>query len=238
MLNNAIDHSRSPAIDVEVSVKKNTLIFNVVDSGIGIFRNVMAKKKLRTQEDAARELLKGKVTTQPRAHSGQGIFFSSKNSDLFIIDSLGVRLVIDTLKKDVRIVKSSSRKKGTTIRFIISTLSKRHLSEAFDKYDVKDNDLDEFNKTDVQVNLYSKGILVSRSQARKMLSNLEKFRIVVLNYDKIPLIGQAFADEIYRVFKNKYPDIVIHSVNTTPGVKHMIDRAQGKINSTQQGTLL
>lgn len=225
MLNNAIEHSKSETIDVEVSMKGKRLIFNVIDRGIGVFRNVMVKKNLRTQEDAARELLKGKITTQPKAHSGQGIFFTSKSADLFILESGGIKLVIDSVRNDVHITRAPSGRKGTAVRFLISTDSKRHLSHVFEKYETEGDNFKDFNKTEVKVALYSKGVLVSRSQARKILSHLDQFEAVVLDYENIPIIGQAFADEIYRVFKLKHPKTLIYSMNTTAGVQHMINRA-------------
>ena len=45
MFNNAIEHSQSKIIKVEVSVRENNLSFIVEDSGIGAFRNIMKKKK-------------------------------------------------------------------------------------------------------------------------------------------------------------------------------------------------
>lgn len=44
MLNNAIEHSQSKLIQVEVSVRDNKLSFIVEDSGIGAFRNIMKKR--------------------------------------------------------------------------------------------------------------------------------------------------------------------------------------------------
>ena len=35
-------------------------------------------------------------------------------------------------------------------------------------------------------------------------------------------IGQAFADEIFRVFKNTHPDVHLTPINCTPLVKRMI----------------
>jgi len=46
MLNNAIEHSNSQNIEVEIKIQKNKVSFNVIDFGIGVFRNVMQKKKL------------------------------------------------------------------------------------------------------------------------------------------------------------------------------------------------
>ena len=55
---------------------------------------------------------------------------------------------------------------------------------------------------------------------------MEKFKIISFDFDKVPMIGQAFADEIYRVFHNKYPDIELQEVNMNEAVKFMIERSK------------
>ena len=77
------------------------------------------------------------------------------------------------------------------------------------------------------IKLYLKsGIHISRSQARRVLSGLEKFKIVVFDFDKVPMIGQSFADEIFRVFQSKHPKIQIEAINMNEAVRFMIDRVE------------
>ena len=78
IFNNAIEHSQSKYIEIEVSVQNRKLNFTVNDFGIGVFRNIMREKGLKTEVEAMQDLLKGKTTTMPKSHSGQGIFFTSK----------------------------------------------------------------------------------------------------------------------------------------------------------------
>jgi len=232
MLNNAIEHSKSQKINITVSVKGRQLMFDINDFGIGVFKNVRQKKKLRTQIEAAQELLKGKVTTQPHAHSGEGIFFTSKSADIFILDSYGLRLVVDNVKNDIHLGKPRKVKRGTLVRFILSTRSARHLDNVFKKFTDASSNQGEgfgFNKTEIKVRLYAMGgVHISRSQARRISANLNKFESVVLDYEKVPSVGQAFADEIYRVFQNKYPDIKITTINANEAVRFMIERVTGK----------
>jgi hypothetical protein len=56
------------------------------------------------------------------------------------------------------------------------------------------------------------------------MTNLEKFKLIVLDFDEIKTIGQAFADEVFRVFQSKHPKIKIKPVNTSETVKFMINR--------------
>jgi len=83
------------------------------------------------------------------------------------------------------------------------------------------------SRMEIQVKLYKEGIdLISRSRARQVLAGLEKFKSVILDFDKVPTVGQAFADEIFRVFKAKYPDISIKPINMNEAVTFMIGRVE------------
>lgn len=226
MLNNAIEHSHSKNIEVTLRKHKNRLIFTVSDVGIGVFKSIMTKKRLESELDAIRELLKGKTTTAPQAHSGEGIFFTSKMAEVFILDSFGYRLRIDNLVRDVFIEVQKPAKKGTRVIFEINLRTSRHTSEIFKRY-VTDPETLAFDKTEIQIKLYTMGTIhVSRSQARRLLSGLNKFKKVILDFDQVPTIGQGFADEIFRVFQSRHPEITIRPINTNEAVDFMIGRVE------------
>lgn len=228
MLNNAIEHSKSRIINVEVLIRDNVLSFAVNDSGMGVWRSVMQKKHLNSEWEAIQDILKGKTTTMPKSHSGEGIFFTSRSADEFVLDSFGYKLIFNNKLPDVFVQKVKKIKKGTKVIFKINTASNRHLNEVFGKYANVDNSGDYgFDKTEIRVKLYTiGGVHVSRSQARRVLSGLEKFKIVLFDYDKVPMIGQAFADEVYRVFHKKYSNIKIEEANMNEAVKFMVERAK------------
>ena len=69
---------------------------------------------------------------------------------------------------------------------------------------------------------------MSRSQARRLILGLDKFKIIVLDFNKVKTIGQSFADEIFRVFQNNHPDITIETINCCKAVEFMIKRAAAK----------
>lgn len=75
MLNNAIDHCQGET--VSVSIKKNTLSTRIIiiDDGYGIFRRIQKILDLEDERHAVLELSKGKLTTDPENHTGEGIFF-------------------------------------------------------------------------------------------------------------------------------------------------------------------
>ena len=131
---------------------------------------------------------------------------------------------------DVFVKTVKKIKRGTRVMFKISTTSDRNLSEVFKKYTnvTGENDYG-FDKTEIRVKLYTiGGVHISRSQARRVLAGLEKFKIIVFDFDKVPTVGQAFADEVFRVFHHKYPEIKLEVENTTEGVKFMVKRAQNE----------
>jgi len=230
MFNNAIEHSGSKMISVEVNIRGEFLVFTVNDSGVGVFRNVMKKRNLKSEIEAIQDLLKGKTTTMPRTHSGEGIFFTSKAGDVFMLDSFGYVLSIDNLTRDVSAHQTAAMKRGTKVLFKISKGSDRHLNDVFKKFTNINNDSDYgFDRTEIRVKLFtSGGVHISRSQARRILDGLDKFKVILLDFENVPLVGQAFADEIYRVFQNKHPNIVIQEENMSEGVRFMVERAKNE----------
>jgi len=228
MLNNAIEHSKSKKINIFVFLEDDELSFVVDDFGIGVFRNIMKKRKLKSELEAIQDLLKGKTTTMPKLHSGEGIFFTSKAGNKFILDSYGYQLIIDNKIKDIFVKKTKGQKRGTKVSFRININDKHHLNDIFRKYtDLANNSDYGFNKTEIRVRLYiAGGVHISRSQARRVLSGLDKFKVIVMDYDRVPMIGQAFADEIYRVFQSKHPDIRIENENMNEAVEFMVNRAK------------
>lgn len=236
MFNNAIEHSKSNKISVEIGIQDDTLSFQVRDYGIGVFRNVMQKRGLKNELEAIQDLLKGKITTMPKSHSGEGIFFTSKSGDIFGLESFGYSLIVDNKLPDVFVQSTDESLEGTKVKFQIDVESNKHLNDVFKKFTDKGKGGNHgFDKTEVHVKLYTVGgVYISRSQARRILSGLDKFKVILLDYDKVPVVGQAFADEIYRVFQNKHPDIKIESINMKEGVRFMVERAKKEAGKEKQ----
>ena len=73
--------------------------------------------------------------------------------------------------------------------------------------------------------------MVSRSQAKRLMSRVEQFRIVVLDFHEINKIDQAFADEIFRVFVTRHPDTDVVPARANVNIRRMIRRARAAMNS-------
>ena len=225
MLNNAIEHSQSDKIDIVVLRTEKDIRFAIADKGIGIFNNIRKKMRLKNTLEAVQDLLKGKETTAPDAHSGEGIFFTSRIADRLTIKSFDKKLVFDNAMQDI-FIRDVKPLKGTKVEFIIAIKSKKKLADLFGAY--TDNSY-QFSKTGVKVKLYHQDVeYVSRSQARRILVGLEKFKSIDLDFKDVETIGQAFADEIFRVWQGGHKNIEILINNANENVMFMIQRAQSQ----------
>jgi len=223
ILNNAIEHSRSEKISIIIERRKNQVIFEIADFGIGIFKNIIRKRKLKNELEAIQDLLKGKQTTDPKRHTGEGIFFTSKASDKLTIQSFKKKLIIDNILDDI-FIEDVKGAKGTIVKFEIETKTRKNLGKLFKKYSEK---LFDFDKTEVTIELYIIDTsYISRSQARRVLSGLNKFKKIILDFKNVKTVGQAFADEVFRVWKNKHKDINIVYKNANKNIVFFIERAK------------
>lgn len=219
MLNNAIEHSRSETIDVTMERLQDAVRFSVTDQGIGIFANIQQQYGFHSEFEAIQQLLKGKQTTAPASHSGEGIFFTSKVADLLSFRSGHKNLIFDNRIEDV-FIKEIRQKIGTAVQFEVGLQTQRSLEDVFRRYS---GDEYEFGTTDISVKLFQEGAhYVSRSQARRLLLGIEQFRTVILDFRGVETIGQAFADEVFRVWKHHHPEIAIEVRNANENVQFMI----------------
>jgi len=221
MFNNAIEHSKGKKIDLVINQNKVFTSLSVSDDGIGIFYNIKRKLNLSDEKDAILELAKGKRTTDKTRHSGQGIFFTSKAFDDFIIMSKGITYAVN--RQEDNNINIGRIKFSTLVYMYLENNSNKALKEVFDKFSTEVPG--DFDKTIIPINLASSDDLVSRSQARRILSGLELFKVVILDFKNINSIGQAFADEIFRVFPKMNPDTEIIAQNVNEEVQYMINRA-------------
>ena len=68
---------------------------------------------------------------------------------------------------------------------------------------------------------------VSRSEAKRLTQGLDRFRHVILDFQGVTLVGQGFADEIFRVWSRAHPQIELKAENMIPPVAFMVERARG-----------
>ena len=222
IFNNALEHSKGKKIRVEIGENKLFTTMSISDDGIGAFNNIKRHFNLTDEKDALLELAKGKRTTDHSRHSGQGIFFTSKAFDVFCILSNG--LTFGTIPEKSNVPKVQSKTSSYTRVFMrLANNSSKILKDIFDEFSTEVPG--DFDKTIVPINMANSTDLVSRSQARRILNGLELFKEVILDFKDVAYIGQAFGDEIFRVFPNINPGTKIIAQNANDEVQYMINRA-------------
>jgi hypothetical protein len=226
MFNNAIDHSAGSSITVRVSKTAMTTEMLLSDDGVGIFKKIQLAMGLLDQRHSVLELAKGKLTTDPRRHTGEGIFFTSRMFDSFNILSGGVFFSHWFGSVEDWVLESQAGVGGTWVWMKLDNHTARTTKKVFDSFASGDDY--GFTKTVVPVKLaqYGDDNLISRSQAKRLLTRVELFRTVVLDFSDVELIGPAFADEIFRVFALDHPDISLVPIKANSAVKRMIERAK------------
>ncbi len=229
MFNNACDHSSGAAIHVSIRKTAVTTEMTIADDGVGIFRKIQHALGLHDERHAIFELSKGKLTTDPDRHTGEGIFFTSRVFDRFAILSGGVFFSHD-FGEDDWILENENPGEGTLVVMRLSDHASRTLKDVFDQYTSGVEDPG-FTKTVVPVYLaqYGSDKLISRSQAKRVMARVEAFKTVILNFRGVPSIGQAFTDEIFRIFVREHPQVDVVVAEANPDVTRMIARARANI---------
>ena len=232
MFNNAVDHSGGTELTARLELTDATVSLWILDDGIGIFRKIKEGLNLPNERQAIEELAKGKVTTDPKNHTGEGIFFTSRMFDRFSL--ISGRLFFDhrASGNNWLIEDEPSETQGTAVRMSIATRSARTRQQVF-KQHTSAGDGPTFDKTHFAVRLLRVGTenLVSRSQAKRLLAGFQGFNEIVLDFDGVKEIGQAFADEIFRVFRNQNPGIRIVWNRANKHVEQMIRQVQAGTES-------
>lgn len=231
MMNNAIEHSACG--NIQCVVKKDYLYteISITDDGVGIYKNVQSyfKEKLKrdiSYQDVLMELYKGKMTTKSENHSGEGIFFTSKVLNEFAIWSDNAIYSQGCYDKQ-RFVEShliSYYNKlnciGTMVVMKLENQTTRTIKEVFDVFAPIEEG---FVKTRIPLaEVCPFAEPVARSQARRILYRLEQFKQIEFDFAGVEFMGQGFADEVFRVFQNKYPEIELIPIHANPTVLGMV----------------
>jgi len=235
MVNNVIDHSDASQLRVQLRLTTASLWIRVTDNGIGMFQKIANALQLADPRQALLELSKGKFTTDPSRHTGEGVFFTSRAFDSFSIRSSELLFAHSTRSDDWLVEMEEKTFVGTRISMGIILPAQRKLEEVFARFSSGPDD-HRFAKTHVPLKLatYGDESLVSRSSAKRVLSRVERFDEVLLDFLGVRSVGQGFADEIFRVFTSAHPKIRIIWINANEQVTGMIRRAEAAKNQSVQ----
>lgn len=222
MLNNVIDHSKASKVSIQCNFSTNPISMTLLDNGVGIFRKIQKALHLDTIREAILHLTKGKFTTDPTHHSGEGIFFTSRVFNYFMISSNGIRYM---RHQDIDwAVDSTDTTVGTFVGMELSPTATTTLESVFQNY--VDPETLSFDKTQVFVELakLEGESFISRSQAKRVLTGLDKFKTIVLDFKNVSTVGQGFVDVVFRVFQNSHPEIKLIPTRMNENVEFMIKR--------------
>ncbi len=199
----------------------------VTDDGVGIFQKIADELNLVDPRQSLLELSKGKFTSDPARHTGEGIFFTSRAFDRFVLRSSDLLFWHSSRSDDWLVESEETLVKGSRVTISLLLPAATLLEDVFKKYSSGPDDY-RFAKTHVPLTLatYGDDALVSRSSARRVLARIERFDEVLLDFARVRSIGQAFADEIFRVFSNAHPQIQLIAINANEQVTRMIRRGQ------------
>jgi anti-sigma regulatory factor (Ser/Thr protein kinase) len=221
MLNNAIDHSQGETATVRWFEGPGIVAFEIEDDGVGAFRKVRESRDLKNEFEAIGEISKGKQTTAPEAHSGMGIFFTSRLVNKVTLSSGQLTWTVDASVQDEAVGWLKTERSGTLVRCEIDLETTLTTKEVFDRF--SDPETFEFSKSTVRISLFREGgTFVSRSEAKRVASRLEDFEVVEVDFSKVDQVGQGFVDELFRVWANSHPKTRLIPVNANPAVVAMI----------------
>lgn len=227
MVNNVIDHSESNDLSIRLKQNYKEISMYVYDSGIGIFKKIQQDLGLLDPKHSILELAKGKFTSDPDNHTGEGIFFTSRMFDTFCIMShlltyIGMGnedgWIFEDIEDDIS---------GTVAAMRINKKNSTTIDTIFNEYTDPDK-IPGFHRTVIPVELmqHEGEALLSRSQAKRLITRFDKFLEVVLDFKGVKQIGQAFADQVFRVFQREHPNVHLVPVNMNKSIKNMVYRIQ------------
>ena len=181
-----------------------------------------------TLDEAVAELFAGKFTTDRRNHSGEGIFFTSRAVDYFGIISdnkfFSHTRYNDYYYDDLEKLMGEGNifDGGTIVCMEVLNNTSKELRDIMDKYSNQDRG---FYKTSIPlVEIFPNGNPVSRSEAKRLGSLIERFEEASLDFKNIETVGQGFTHELFVVFQKNHPDVVLNYENANDNVKYMIQR--------------
>lgn len=226
MVNNAHDHSGGQRLWVKLALTERNVRIVIDDDGVGIFKKIQGALNLPDPRLSLLELAKGKFTTDPANHSGEGIFFTSRMFDDFAIFADGLIFSHQDGKKFDYLFESELAMKGTIVVMEIDRQSNRKSNDVFFQFAPPDEL--SFDRTIVPMRMARIGDenLVSRSQAKRVIQRFDRFKYIDLDFTGVASIGQAFADEIFRVYARAHPKIAITCSHATPEIQQMVVRAR------------
>jgi len=230
LLNNAIGHSGGTHVTVSLRQTASQAQLLVSDNGMGLFERIAQSFSIASPALAMLELSKGKLTSQPERHTGEGLFFTSRLADVFDLHANDAAFQQRAWDERGWHPQRALRHTGTSIYAAFALDTPRTLDGVRSAYSVDAGPFGvEFNRTTVPLRLMTSAIegLESRAQARRVCARLGEFRRAEIDFGGVTSVGHAFADELFRVFGPAQHALELVPVNMTPAVAALVASVQG-----------
>ena len=213
VMNNVISHSEGSECHINFWMTSQNILLRIRDNGMGIFQKIQNHFDFENQRNAILELVKGKMTTEPEYHPGDGLCITMKIFDTVYLSSGNWRLV-HHVPRNRWSLKQWNRKDCTdrAVQNVLTFCSAHGNNISFDRTVIP-----------LILARYDGENLISRSQARRVLNRLDNFREVCFDFKQIEFLGEAFADEIFRIFQNDHKGIKLTWVNASENIESMIN---------------
>lgn len=222
LLNNAIDHSGGGMVTVSMRQTPQQLQLLVSDDGCGLFDRIARDFAIADAPAALLELSKGKLTSAPQQHSGQGLFFTARLADVFDIHANAQgfqRRAWDPMQW--RPTRHAARG-GTSIYLAMLLDTSRTLEQVLRTHSLQPQSY-AFDSTVVPLHLIScQQMLASRAEARRVSARLPAFKRAELDFAGVEQVGHAFADELFRVFGQAHPGLELVPTGMNMQVAQMV----------------
>jgi anti-sigma regulatory factor (Ser/Thr protein kinase) len=228
LVNNAIDHSGGTQVTVSMRQTPAQVQLLVSDDGCGLFRRIEDSFDIGEPALAMLELTKGRLTSQPERHCGQGLVVTSHLADVFDLRANAAgfqRRAWSAAKWHGMPPRAAlAERPGTAVYLAIALDTQRTLDSVQHALSAHPNG-HAFDCTSVALNLIaaaSDGTLTSRAEAKRVASRLAAFRRAEIDFAGVDEVGHAFAHELFSVFRRAHPEVELVPLATNPQVASML----------------
>ncbi len=223
LLNNAVDHSGGQTVMVSVRQTPVQVQLLVSDDGCGIFERIAQGFGIPEPSLALLELSKGKLTSDPGGHCGHGLYVTARLADVLCLHANGAGFQRRAWDAQPWRDSHAAVQRGTSVYVAIALDTPRRLEQVLGGYALLPGAY-AFERTEVPLQLLAQGQgLASRAEARRALARLDQFRRAEINFAGVRDVGQGFADEMFRVYRQRHPGVELVPLGMNPQVAAMVD---------------
>lgn len=227
LLNNAVDHSGGKSVTVSLRQTPLQMQLLVSDDGCGLFERIEQSFGIADPQLALLELSKGKLSSAPERHSGQGLFFTARLADVLSVHANGAAFQRRAWDRQPWHRGKPANRGGTSVYMAIALDSPRTLDTVLAAHNLQPGGLS-FDHTEVPLQLLAEGgVLASRAEARRAVARLTQFCSAQVSFAGVEDLGHGFADEMFRVFARANPGVQLMPVDMSPRVAAMVAAAGG-----------